>query len=148
MEENKTLLVDHPVPVQNHSVHQPEKPAYSPQQSHHAPAGRGRGGRGPQRGKGQRGGHNHLSKSHKPTLLEMVSDTILTSVTFVKSLCYFIILSNKISSSVFNVIPNVFGSYWLQTFAMRGMLFFSAFDTLSGRDSSVWLLKTVMKSQL
>ncbi|KAI7808171.1 nuclear fragile X mental retardation-interacting protein 1 [Triplophysa rosa] len=72
VEENKTLLVAHPVPVQNSSVHHPEKPADSPQQSHHAPAGRGQGGRGPQRGKGQRGGHNHLSESHKPTLLEML----------------------------------------------------------------------------
>lgn len=72
VEENKTLLVAHPVPTYPSSVQHPERPTDSPQQSHHAPVGRGRGGRGPHRGKGQRGGHNNLSESHRPTLLEML----------------------------------------------------------------------------
>lgn len=45
-------------------------------------------------------------------------------------------------------INHVFCSYWHLTFVTRGMLFFNAFDTSSGRDSSVWLVETVMKSQL
>lgn len=86
VEENKALLVSHPVPVQSSSVHRPEKPADIPQQSHHVPAGRGRGGRGPQRGKGQRGGQNNLKESHRSTLLEMVRRCWRLSNLFISSL--------------------------------------------------------------
>ncbi|XP_016420028.1 FMR1-interacting protein NUFIP1 [Sinocyclocheilus rhinocerous] len=75
LEENKTLLNPHPLPVQRIPAPHEEKHTHTPQHSHHAPAGRGRG-RG--RGRGARGGRGGKTfkpaetQRHRPTLLEML----------------------------------------------------------------------------
>lgn len=68
VEDNKTMLVAHPVPIQSSSVQHTEKRPDSLKQSQQAPVCKG----GRQTGKGQKGVHNKPSQSHRPTLLEML----------------------------------------------------------------------------
>ncbi|KAF4112674.1 nuclear fragile X mental retardation-interacting protein 1 [Onychostoma macrolepis] len=71
LEENKTLLEAPPLPVQRIPALHEEEHTHTPQQSHHAPAGRGRG-RGARGGRGGRGGKPAGPQRHRATLLEML----------------------------------------------------------------------------
>lgn len=71
LEENKTLLNHPPLPVQRIPAPHEEKHTHTPQQSHHAPAGRGRG-RGARGGRGGRTSNPPATQRHRATLLEML----------------------------------------------------------------------------
>lgn len=71
LEENKMLLNPHPLPVQRIPAPHEEKHPHTPQQSHHAPAGRGRG-RGARGGRGGNTSNPPGTQRHRATLLEML----------------------------------------------------------------------------